>query len=209
MKIKIAPSILSADFSNLQADVDRISSADILHIDVMDGHFVSNITIGPLVIKNLKTRLFKDVHLMVNEPEKFVDWFATIGVDSITFHAEAVNKPKELIQLIKSKGIRVGVSLNPNSPIELIKGYVDLVDMVLIMTVFPGKGGQSFLHEVLPKIKDLRKINPLIDIEVDGGINESTIKLAYDAGANIFVAGNFIFNGLPQKNIELLRKALV
>jgi len=207
MKVKIAPSILSADFSHLQKDIDKVRNADYLHIDIMDGHFVSNITIGPVVIKNLKTKLIKDVHLMIEEPEKYAKDFAEAGADIITFHAEVSKNLKKTIRLIRKLGVKVGIAINPDKELSLIMPVLDDVDMVLLMTVFPGFGGQKFIKDVLPKIKELRKLKPELDIEVDGGINDKTIKQAVKAGANIIAAGSFIFRDkTPSKMISLLIK---
>lgn len=207
-EIKIAPSILSADFSYLQDEVDKVRDADYLHVDVMDGHFVSNITIGPVVIEKLKTDLFMDVHLMIEHPEKYIESFFKAGAQNITIHAEACkNKLSSVIEQIHKFGIKASVSLNPNSNLSLIENVLDKVDMVLLMTVYPGFGGQKFISEVLIKIKDLRKKKPDLDIQVDGGINDITIKDAVSAGANVIVAGSFIFGAKsPKKQIELLRK---
>lgn len=208
MKIKIAPSILSADFSKLQKEIDKIKNADYLHLDVMDGHFVPNITMGPVVIKNLKIKLVKDAHLMIENPDKYVEAFAEAGVDIISFHPETCKNPKEVIKKIKKLGVKASVALNPDKPLSLIKNLLNDVDMVLIMSVFPGFGGQKFISSVLKKIKELRKLKPKLDIEIDGGINTTTVKKAVKAGANIIVAGSFVYKSKnPGKTIELLRKA--
>ena len=208
MKIKIAPSILSADFSKLQKEIDKIKNADYLHLDVMDGHFVPNITMGPVVIKNLKIKLVKDVHLMIENPDKYVEAFAKAKVNIISFHPETCKNPKEVIKKIKKLGVKASVALNPDKPLSLIKNLLDNVDMVLIMSVFPGFGGQKFISSVLKKIKELRKLKPKLDIEIDGGINTTTVKKAVKAGANIIVAGSFVYKSKnPGKTIELLRKA--
>jgi len=204
--LKIAPSILSANFNELQKEVDRVKNAELLHIDVMDGHFVENITIGPVVIKNLNTDLIKDVHLMIENPEKFAGSFAKAGADIITFHAEATNDIKKMFNEIKATGCKVGVSLNPDSSLSLIDPILGEVDMVLLMSVFPGFSGQEFIEDVVPKIRDLRKIFKG-DIEVDGGINYSTAKRCIEAGANVLVAGSFIYgNDDPSAVIENLKK---
>jgi ribulose-phosphate 3-epimerase len=211
-QIEIAPSILSADFSRLQQEVDRVGNAEVLHIDVMDGHFVPNITIGPVVIKNLKTRLLKEVHLMVEYPHQFIEPFANAGAQRIIFHAEAADDSSGLIRLIKEYRIAAGISINPDTALDAIATYLDKADMVLLMTVQPGFGGQEFKEDVLQKIRDLRKIYQK-PIEVDGGINLKTAKLVVEAGANILVSGSYIFANKegyePAEVVEMLKKKVL
>jgi len=215
-KIQISPSILSADFSQLGAEIKRLEDggADMIHVDVMDGHFVPNLTIGPPVIKALKKHcsLQFDVHLMISPVHKYIEAYANAGADIITIHPEATNNLKESILKIKDLNKKVGVSLNPKSKIDLIKNLLDQIDLVLIMSVNPGFGGQKFMPEVLSKIKELKKIQTEksinFDIEIDGGINFDNCQLAIEAGANILVSGTTIFksnNGDIKKNINLLK----
>ncbi|KNF08747.1 ribulose-phosphate 3-epimerase Rpe [Gottschalkia purinilytica] len=199
--IKIAPSILSADFSNLEEQIQKIDKggADLVHLDVMDGQFVPNITFGPPVIKNIRrvTDLPFDVHLMIDRPERYIKEFVDAGADIITVHQESTLHLHRTIQQIKSYGIKASVALNPSTPLETIKHVIDDLDMVLIMTVNPGFGGQSFIPQMKEKIKELRKwIDSKkldIDIQVDGGIKLDNIKEVIDCGANVFVAGSAIF----------------
>lgn len=198
MEIKVSPSILSADFSCLEKELNEVQSAgaDLIHIDVMDGHFVPNITIGPVVVKDIKrhTNLPLDVHLMIENPQNFVDSFVKAGSDMITFHIETIDVSGIKAQAAKLKniGVKTGVSLNPATPLEKIKGLLDVVDFVLVMTVNPGFSGQEFIPDVAPKIKELRSIFKG-DISVDGGVNEQTAQTVFDAGANILVAGSYVF----------------
>ena len=215
-KIQISPSILSADFSNLGSEIKKLEDggADMIHVDVMDGHFVPNLTIGPPVIKSLRkyTKLPFDVHLMISPVHKYIKSFSEAGSDIITIHPEATENIKDSIDLIKSLGKKVGLSLNPNTPVDIIEKYLTEINLVLVMTVNPGFGGQKFISKVLNKIKDLKKIQTekklSFQIEVDGGINFDNNKLVIEAGANILVSGTTIFkdnNGDIKKNIELLR----
>jgi len=195
-KILIAPSILSADFSELGEEVKDVerAGADWIHVDVMDGHFVPNITIGPLVVKSIRpvTKLPMDVHLMIKEPEKYIESFVKAGADIITFHIESEGDPKEIIRLIKYFKKRVGVSIKPKTDVKSIMPILQMVDMVLVMTVEPGFGGQGFMPDCLPKIEEVRKIFRK-DIEVDGGINELSAKDVIAKGANVIVAGTSVF----------------
>ena len=215
-KIQISPSILSADFSQLGTEIKRLEEggADMIHVDVMDGHFVPNLTIGPPVIKALRKHcsLKFDVHLMISPVHKYIKAYADAGADIITIHPEATQNLEESIKMIKDLKKKVGVSLNPGSKIELITEYLDKIDLVLIMSVNPGFGGQKFMPEVLDKIKQLKKIqqekNLNFDIEIDGGINFENCKIAIDAGANILVSGTTVFksnDGDIKKNIDLLK----
>jgi|TARA_B100001758_G_C18299976_1_gene551785 ribulose-phosphate 3-epimerase len=215
-KIQISPSILSADFSQLGNEIKRLeqSGADMIHVDVMDNHFVPNLTIGPPVIKSLRkhTNLPFDVHLMIDPVHKYIKNFADAGSDIITIHPEATENLLESINQIKSLKKKVGVSLNPNTKIEIIENVLDKINLVLIMSVYPGFGGQKFMPEVLEKISKLKKIQDNkklnFDIEVDGGINFENNKKVIDAGANILVSGTTIFkenNGDIKKNIDLLK----
>ena len=216
MSHKIAPSILAADFGNLQRDCEMVnnSQADWFHLDVMDGHFVPNLTIGPPVIKTLRnyTKLPFDVHLMIAPVHKYIKNYAEAGADIITIHPEATNNLKQSIDHIKSLEKKVGISLNPNTQIDIIKEFLAEINLVLIMSVHPGFGGQKFMPEVLVKIKELKKIkdqqNLNFDIEVDGGINFDNSKLVIKAGANILVSGTTVFknnNGNIKKNIDTLK----
>lgn len=212
--IKISPSMLSCDFSKIGEEAEKITSsgADMLHLDVMDGHFVPNITFGAPVIKAIrnKTDIIFDVHLMISEPLKYAEDFVSAGADIITFHIESDSNTKETIKKIKSLSCKVGLSVKPKTPIEEVFPYLDDIDMVLVMTVEPGFGGQSFMYDQMEKIEKLKmrlkEINKTIDIQVDGGINENTISVAKKAGANVFVAGSAVFSGNYEEKISSLRR---
>ena len=215
-KIQISPSILSADFGQLDNEIKRLENggADMIHVDVMDGHFVPNLTIGPPVIKALKknSSLPFDVHLMISPVHKYIEAYSDAGADIITIHPEGTSDLKLSILKIKELNKKVGVSLNPETKIDVIIDFLELIDLVLIMSVNPGFGGQKFMPEVLDKIKRLKKIQEEkklnFDIEIDGGINFDNAKIAINAGANILVSGTTIFksnNGDIKKNIELLK----
>ena len=215
-KIQISPSILSADFSQLGKEIKRLEDggADMIHVDVMDGHFVPNLTIGPPVIKALRKQcsIQFDVHLMISPVHKYIEAYADAGADIITIHPEATDNLEASILKIKELNKKVGVSLNPESKIDLIFDLLHKIDLVLIMSVNPGFGGQKFIPEVLDKIKELKKIqsekNITFDIEIDGGINFDNCKIAIEAGANILVSGTTVFksnNGDIKKNINLLK----
>ena len=213
---RIAPSILSADFGDLGASIGLVSSeVEWLHVDVMDGHFVPNITIGPPVVKSLRKHsdLFFDCHLMISEPWRYLEDFKKAGADSCTFHVE-VGRTGETIQLARDLGLRVGLSLNPDKSFDLVEPYLDQIDVLLVMSVFPGFGGQSFIPDVLDTVRkareavDSRGLN--LDIEIDGGIDINTLPLAIAAGANVFVAGNAIFGQAnPAESLRELQSALV
>lgn len=209
-KIIAAPSLLAADFSKLREEIQEVEKcgAEYLHLDVMDGNFVPNISYGAPVISAIRpySNLVFDVHLMVEEPDRFIKDFVDAGADIITVHVEATKHLHRTIQLIKSYGKKVGVSLNPATPIETLKHVINDIDMVLIMSVNPGFGGQAFIPETLNKIKELRNLYPEIDIEVDGGVNDKTVEAIKEAGANILVAGSYLFSGNYKEKIELMKK---
>ena len=216
-KIQISPSILSADFSKLGEDIKRLeeSGADMIHVDVMDGHFVPNLTIGPPVIKSLRkyTKLPFDVHLMIDPVHNYIKDYISAGSDIITFHPEATKNIDETIDLIKSFKKKIGISLNPDTQIEMVIDHLEKIDLILIMSVYPGFGGQKFINDVVKKIKDLDKIrdNKKLNfkIEIDGGINFETSKIAIEAGVDILVSGTTVFkenNGDLKKNIKTLKQ---
>ncbi|MGG1678760.1 ribulose-phosphate 3-epimerase [Neobacillus sp. NRS-1170] len=212
--VKIAPSILSADFSKLGEEIIAVEKggADYIHVDVMDGHFVPNITIGPLIVEAIRpiTKLPLDVHLMIENPDQYIEAFAKAGADYITVHVEACRHLHRTIQAIKSLGIKAGVVLNPATPVETIQHIIGDIDMVLLMSVNPGFGGQKFIPEVLPKIRKVKEMAEQkglsIEIEIDGGVNPETAKQCMEAGANVLVAGSAIYNESDYaKAISLIR----
>jgi ribulose-phosphate 3-epimerase len=200
--VKIAPSILSADFSKLGEEISDVEKggAELIHVDVMDGHFVPNITIGPLVVESIRpiTKLPLDVHLMIENPDQYIESFAKAGANYITVHVEACRHLHRTIQLIKSFGVKAGVVLNPATPVQLIEPIIEELDIVLLMSVNPGFGGQKFIPSVLNKIKQVRDLakqkGVQLEIEVDGGVNEQTARLCVEAGATILVAGSAVYN---------------
>lgn len=200
--IKISPSILSSDYGNLSSELKRMEAcgADMLHIDVMDGHFVPNITLGALIVKCIRksSTLPFDVHLMISDPYKYIPDFVNAGSDIITFHAEADSDIEKTIDLILASGKKAGLSVKPKTPVEAVYPYLDKLSMVLVMTVEPGFGGQSFMEDMMPKVSAVRseidRRGLDVDIQVDGGINKDTISIAAKAGANVFVSGNAIFS---------------
>lgn len=215
--IKIAPSILSADFAKLGEEIKEVEAggADYIHVDVMDGHFVPNITIGPLIVEAIKpiTTLPLDVHLMIENPDLYIENFAQAGANIISVHVEACPHLHRTIQLIKSTGCKAGVVINPATPVCFIKEILPLVDLVLVMSVNPGFGGQSFIYETVAKMKQIDQLrkenNYSFELEVDGGVNEETAKLCTDAGADVLVAGSAVFNQTDRKQaIEAIRQAV-
>lgn len=215
--IKIAPSILSADFANLQKDIQDVEQggADYIHIDVMDGHFVPNITIGPLVVEAIRpiTKLPLDVHLMIENPDTYIPAFAKAGADIISVHVEACRHLHRTVQLIKAEGVKAGVVINPATPVESIVPILNEVDLVLLMTVNPGFGGQAFIKDVLPKISQVRSLiterGLSVEVEVDGGVNPETAALCVDAGADVLVAGSAIYQQTDRKKaISSIRGSL-
>ncbi len=208
--MQIAPSILSSDFARLKEEIESIKNCDMVHIDVMDGHFVPNLTFGAPVVKCIRqyTELFFDCHLMISNPLKYAKDFAKAGADLITFHYESDNDPKEVIDEIRRLGCKVGISIKPKTEVEKIYPYLDMVDLILIMSVEPGFGGQSFMSEVLDKVIKLKEIkqkeNKKYVIEIDGGIDDKTIHQAKDAGVEVCVAGSYIFK--QKDRIETIKK---
>ena len=208
--MQIAPSILSSDFARLKEEIESIKNCDMVHIDVMDGHFVPNLTFGAPVVKCIRqyTELFFDCHLMISNPLKYAKDFAKAGADLITFHYESDNDPKEVIDEIRRLGCKVGISIKPKTEVEKIYPYLDMVDLILIMSVEPGFGGQSFMSEVLDKVIKIKEIkqkeNKKYVIEIDGGIDDKTIHQAKDAGVEVCVAGSYIFK--QKDRIETIKK---
>lgn len=215
--MKIAPSILSADFANLQRDIELVeeNQVDVLHVDIMDGHFAPNITFGPNVVAAIRpfTKLPLDCHLMIEQPERYVEAFANAGADLINVHVEATPHIHRVLQLIKSFGVKAAVTINPGTPVSAIEPVLSLVDMVLVMTVNPGFGGQKFLPECLEKVTALAEIRRskgyTYEIEVDGGVTDQTIGACRDAGADVFVAGSYIYDAEnPAERIQALKDVL-
>ena len=194
-RIKIAPSILSADLSRVNEEIKEVERyADLIHVDIMDGIFVPPATVNSIFVKTIRTKVPLDVHLMVHEPsDSYIKNFVDAGAHSITIHEEACKNPAKQISFIKKNKIRAAISIKPKTELDKIKKYLGIVDMVLIMTVEPGYAGQKFIEPTMPKVRELRELKPRLDIEVDGGINHYTARIAFDAGANVFVAGTSIF----------------
>lgn len=208
MEIKIAPSVLAADYANLETELKKCAAAQYIHLDVMDGHFVPNISIGAPVIKSLRnvTEIPFDVHLMISEPLRYVEDFADAGADIICFHIESESDTEKTVNKILECGCRAAIAIKPGTSASAVLPYLGRLAMVLVMTVEPGFGGQSFMEDMMPKIKEIRAAAPDIDIEVDGGVNPETIKTAASAGANVFVAGSAVFKSEdPAKTIEMLK----
>lgn len=213
--VEIAPSVLAADFGRLADEIGRAedAGADRLHVDVMDGHFVPNITIGPFIVEAIKrnTHLPLDVHLMIADPEKYLEAFAEAGADYLTFHREVVDDPRATAEAFRNKGVHPGISINPDTPVQVILDVLDAVDQVLIMTVHPGFGGQEFMEENVRKIERIREVRPTgLHVAVDGGINEQTAPLVCAAGADVLIAGTFLFRSSDMKRtLASLRRACV
>ncbi len=218
MEIKISPSLLSADFSCLRESLEDVQSAEMLHLDIMDGHFVPNITFGPCVIRKIRPysdQIF-DTHLMIEDPRKYVQDFVDAGSDYITIHAESHDDTEDMLRsldVIRDAGAKTGLSINPATPWETIKGLIPELDMVLVMTVVPGFGGQGFMHEVVPKIREIRNYidgeELLTEISVDGGVSTDTAPIVVEAGADILVAGSAIFRGDAKSNLNKLRESTI
>ncbi|MBC3797773.1 ribulose-phosphate 3-epimerase [Acetobacterium tundrae] len=214
MNIKIAPSMLSADFANLEHDLKEVekSGADFLHVDIMDGHFVPNITMGPDQVAQIRktTTIPFDIHLMISEPLKYINQFADAGADIITVHVESEGDIQACIDAIVKKGVKPGLVLSPDTPLKVLEPYLDQIKMVLIMCVYPGFGGQSYLSGCTQKIRECRKMlgSRSIDLEIDGGINFNTLKEVVDAGANVIVSGSCLFKGQIQENMKRFRKII-
>lgn len=209
MDMKISPSILASDYANLESELKKIESSDLIHVDVMDGHFVPNISIGAPVVSAIKKvcSVPFDVHLMISEPLKYAEDFANAGADIICFHIESESDTEETVEKILSLGKKAAIAIKPGTPVDGVIPFLDRLSMVLVMTVEPGFGGQSFMEGVMPKIEKLRAVGYKGDIEVDGGVNPETIKIAAKAGANVFVAGSAVFKSEnPEETINLLRK---
>jgi ribulose-phosphate 3-epimerase len=205
---KVGVTILDADFGNLQSEVDKADNADFIHFDVMDGHFVDNLTFGPKVVSDIKTKLKKVVHLMIEQPERYVDRFIEAGADEIILHLESTEVLDELIERIKKRKLKVGLAVNPETKIHWLRYYFDKVDRILIMTAEPGYGGQPFMYEMLDKITEIRDECD-VSIAVDCGINEETAKLCVLAGADVIVSGTFIYKNkdhTPKEAVEILKK---
>ena len=208
MEIKIAPSILSADFGRLNEDIATVDDhCDYIHVDVMDGHFVQNLTFGAPVVKYIKSKKPLDVHLMIENPMEYIDDFADAGADVLTFHYEAVENPQVILKMIKDRGMKAGISVKPGTDIQVVEDLLPELDWFLVMSVEPGFGGQGFMESALDKIKWLREKAPNLDIAVDGGVKADTGKLCREAGANILVAGSYIFGADDRKKaIDSLRQ---
>ncbi len=209
MDMKISPSILASDYANLQSELKKIETSDLIHVDVMDGHFVPNISIGAPVVSAIKKvcSVPFDVHLMISDPLKYAEDFASAGADIICFHIESDSDTEETVNKILSLGKKAAIAVKPGTDIDSVIPFLDRLSMVLVMTVEPGFGGQSFMEGVMPKIEKLRALGYKGDIEVDGGVNPETIKIAAKAGANVFVAGSAVFKSEnPEDTINLLRK---
>jgi len=211
-RIKIAPSLLAADFSRLGREIEEAESAgaDLLHVDVMDGHFVPNITIGPFIVEAIKraATVPLDVHLMITDPDKFAKAFIDAGADSIDFHIEVSPEPERLIETIHGRGLRAGIAISPETPVDAIAGLLDAVDQVMVMTVEPGFGGQGLIPECVRKVRRLAELSPDMDIFVDGGINTETVATVAEAGANTFVAGTAIFGEKDRSRAAASLRAL-